>query len=176
MQNSLIKKTVDKRISSWWTFCRVFLYGGDGGPMSPTNDDHILECALLFDRTLVDGGRVALLTRDTALKIKAMAEVRIFFYLLGLLPPPQAPSFTLTTACHFYHRVLHTKGVVVHIFFCWIELWFFCFLLAPIAGSNCGQRNRVLWELAESILWPFPMGWKHSPWPKCCYKPLWKTQ
>ncbi|CAM6012316.1 unnamed protein product [Sphagnum balticum] len=53
---------------------RVFLYGGDGGPMSPTNDDHILECALLFDRTLVDGGRVALLTRDTALKIKAMAE------------------------------------------------------------------------------------------------------
>lgn len=42
--------------------------------MSPTNDDHILECTLLFDRTVPDG-RVALLTRDTALKIKGMAEV-----------------------------------------------------------------------------------------------------
>ncbi len=87
----------------------MFLYGGDGGPMSPTNDDHILECALLFDRTLVDGGRVALLTRDTALKIKAMAEVRTFLYLLLLLPQPQAPSFTLTTVCHLYHQVLRTK-------------------------------------------------------------------
>lgn len=45
------------------------------GFTSPTNDDQILECALLFDREVMDG-RVVLLTRDTALKIKAMAEVR----------------------------------------------------------------------------------------------------
>lgn len=46
--------------------------------MSPTNDDHILECALLFDKKIREG-KVALLTRDTALKIKAMAEVRRLF-------------------------------------------------------------------------------------------------
>lgn len=41
--------------------------------MSPTNDDHILDCALLFVCSATDG-RVVLLTKDTALKIKAMAE------------------------------------------------------------------------------------------------------
>ncbi|XP_024526568.1 FHA domain-containing protein PS1 [Selaginella moellendorffii] len=41
--------------------------------LSPTNDDHVLDCALLFERSVVDG-RVVLLTSDTALKIKAMAE------------------------------------------------------------------------------------------------------
>ncbi|OAE18582.1 hypothetical protein AXG93_1923s1380 [Marchantia polymorpha subsp. ruderalis] len=43
------------------------------GPMSPTSDDHILECAMLFDMT-THYGKVALLTRDTALRIKAMSE------------------------------------------------------------------------------------------------------
>ncbi|KAL2650610.1 hypothetical protein R1flu_018738 [Riccia fluitans] len=44
-----------------------------GDLMSPTNDDHILECAMLFDMT-THYGKVALLTRDTALRIKAMSE------------------------------------------------------------------------------------------------------
>jgi rRNA-processing protein FCF1 len=57
----------------------------DRGFMSPTNDDQILECALLFDREVMDG-RVVLLTRDTALKIKAMAEV----------------CSQLTSCCHFF--------------------------------------------------------------------------
>ncbi|KAG0617663.1 hypothetical protein M758_4G006100 [Ceratodon purpureus] len=45
----------------------------DRGFMALTNDDQILECALLFESEVMDG-RVVLLTRDTALKIKAMAE------------------------------------------------------------------------------------------------------
>ncbi|KAG6549683.1 hypothetical protein Mapa_008662 [Marchantia paleacea] len=44
-----------------------------GDLMSPTSDDHILECAMLFDMT-THYGKVALLTRDTALRIKAMSE------------------------------------------------------------------------------------------------------
>lgn len=42
--------------------------------VSPTAEDHILECALFFKRIKNDG-RLVLLTNDTALKIKAMAEV-----------------------------------------------------------------------------------------------------
>ncbi|GLJ32807.1 hypothetical protein SUGI_0660640 [Cryptomeria japonica] len=41
--------------------------------MSPTAEDHILECALLYER-LPNGGRVVLLSNDVAIKIKAMAE------------------------------------------------------------------------------------------------------
>ncbi|XXG45533.1 hypothetical protein AAC387_Pa02g0593 [Persea americana] len=41
--------------------------------VSPTAEDHILECALFFKRIKNDG-RLVLLTNDTALKIKAMAE------------------------------------------------------------------------------------------------------
>ncbi|KAL3700929.1 hypothetical protein R1sor_018951 [Riccia sorocarpa] len=44
-----------------------------GDLMSPTNDDHILECAMLFEMSM-HYGKVALLTRDTALRIKAMSE------------------------------------------------------------------------------------------------------
>ncbi|KAI5057684.1 hypothetical protein GOP47_0027699 [Adiantum capillus-veneris] len=44
-----------------------------GDLMSPTNSDHVLNCALVFSSTVFDG-QVALLTNDTALKIKAMAE------------------------------------------------------------------------------------------------------
>jgi len=116
----------------------VFLYGGDGGPMSPTNDDHILECALLFDRTLVDGGRVALLTRDTALKIKAMAEVRTFLYLLWLLPPPQAPSFTLSEWGYiFFSAELNCVSFV------------FCLLL--LQGLTVDSAT----EFCESLLSPY---------------------
>ena len=42
--------------------------------LSPTNADHVLNCAILFS-TVVSHGKVALLTNDTALRIKAMAEV-----------------------------------------------------------------------------------------------------
>eukprot|EP00249_Psilotum_nudum_P008045 c21006_g1_i2 orf=58-2034(+) len=48
-------------------------FGSIGDLMSPTNDDHVLECALLFSKTVLDG-KIALLTNHTALKIKAMAE------------------------------------------------------------------------------------------------------
>ncbi|KAI5071143.1 hypothetical protein GOP47_0013394 [Adiantum capillus-veneris] len=49
-------------------------YGGSYESMvSPTNGDHVLSCALLFNST-VFSGQVALLTNDIALKIKAMAE------------------------------------------------------------------------------------------------------
>ncbi|RWR72319.1 FHA domain-containing protein PS1 [Cinnamomum micranthum f. kanehirae] len=41
--------------------------------VSPTAEDHILECALCFKRIKNDG-QLVLLTNDTALKIKAMAE------------------------------------------------------------------------------------------------------
>ena len=40
----------------------------------PTNGDHVLNCALLFSKNVIDG-QVVLLTNDTALRIKAMAEV-----------------------------------------------------------------------------------------------------
>ncbi|KAJ7145219.1 hypothetical protein O6H91_22G010000 [Diphasiastrum complanatum] len=48
-------------------------YGSAIDLLSPTNDDHILDCALLFANSVSDG-QVVLLTKDTALKIKAMAE------------------------------------------------------------------------------------------------------
>ena len=41
---------------------------------SPTTGDHVLNCALVFS-TAIMNGQVALLTNDTALRIKAMAEV-----------------------------------------------------------------------------------------------------
>ncbi|KAL6962040.1 hypothetical protein U1Q18_036995 [Sarracenia purpurea var. burkii] len=41
--------------------------------VSPTTEDHILECALLFRRNKNDG-KLILLTNDVTLKIKAMAE------------------------------------------------------------------------------------------------------
>eukprot|EP00250_Pteridium_aquilinum_P033135 c5232_g1_i1 orf=313-2619(+) len=47
--------------------------GAFGDLMSPTSGDRVLSCALVFSTTIFDG-QVALLTNDTALKIKAMAE------------------------------------------------------------------------------------------------------
>ncbi|XP_059077677.1 uncharacterized protein LOC131032836 isoform X3 [Cryptomeria japonica] len=44
---------------------------GDG--LSHTAEDHILECALLYER-LPNGGHVVILSNDVAIKIKAMAE------------------------------------------------------------------------------------------------------
>ncbi|KAG9444001.1 hypothetical protein H6P81_015341 [Aristolochia fimbriata] len=41
--------------------------------VSPTAEDHVLECALLFKKIRTDG-QLVLLTNDTSLKIKAMAE------------------------------------------------------------------------------------------------------
>lgn len=48
-------------------------YGNFMDVLSPTAEDHILECALLFKKIAMDGN-VVLLTNDVALKIKAMAE------------------------------------------------------------------------------------------------------
>lgn len=52
--------------------------------MSPTNEDHVLECALIFAALKAHYGKVALLTRDVALQIKAMAEVMTLGILLVL--------------------------------------------------------------------------------------------
>lgn len=48
-------------------------YGNFVDVLSPTAEDHILECALRFKKLATDGN-VVLLTNDVALKIKAMAE------------------------------------------------------------------------------------------------------
>ncbi|KAL6007694.1 hypothetical protein ACLOJK_033195 [Asimina triloba] len=48
-------------------------YGSLMEIVSPTAEDHILECALLFKRIKEDG-QLVLLSNDVALKIKAMAE------------------------------------------------------------------------------------------------------
>lgn len=50
--------------------------------VSPTAEDHILECTLFF-RRIKNDGQLVLLTNDTALKIKAMAEVLLI--LLAVL-------------------------------------------------------------------------------------------
>ncbi|PIA47234.1 hypothetical protein AQUCO_01400132v1 [Aquilegia coerulea] len=42
--------------------------------VSPTAEDHILDCALLFKRNKKDHGQLVLLSDDISLKIKAMAE------------------------------------------------------------------------------------------------------
>ncbi|KAJ8478545.1 hypothetical protein OPV22_022272 [Ensete ventricosum] len=42
--------------------------------VSPTAEDHILDCALLFDKTKNDGQQFILLSNSITLKIKAMAE------------------------------------------------------------------------------------------------------
>ncbi|KAJ6821092.1 FHA domain-containing protein PS1 [Iris pallida] len=44
--------------------------------VSPTAEDHILDCALLFKR-IKDDGQLVLLSNSIALKIKGMAEVNI---------------------------------------------------------------------------------------------------
>ncbi|CAN4099899.1 unnamed protein product [Withania somnifera] len=48
-------------------------YWGPAEIVSPTAEDHILECALLFKRTNTDG-QLVLLSNDITMKIKAMAE------------------------------------------------------------------------------------------------------
>ncbi|KAF3783192.1 FHA domain-containing protein [Nymphaea thermarum] len=48
-------------------------YGSFAEIVSPTAEDHILECALLFKRLKTDG-QLILLTKEVGLKIKAMAE------------------------------------------------------------------------------------------------------
>lgn len=55
--------------------------------LSPTTEDHILECALFF-RRIKSNGQLVLLSNDVALKIKAMAEVK------ATKPPLYAP-FTM---------------------------------------------------------------------------------
>lgn len=57
---------------------------GVGDLMAPTLHDHILECAMLIHENILDGA-VALLTDDTALKIKAMAEVILLEFLKVLV-------------------------------------------------------------------------------------------
>lgn len=42
--------------------------------LSPTTEDHIIECSLLYQKTMSDG-HLVLLSDDVTLKIKAMAEV-----------------------------------------------------------------------------------------------------
>ncbi|KAM0946297.1 putative transcription factor interactor and regulator FHA-SMAD family [Dioscorea sansibarensis] len=49
------------------------VFGGLTEILSPTADDHILDCALLFKRTKTDG-HLVLLSNNTTLRIKAMAE------------------------------------------------------------------------------------------------------
>lgn len=44
--------------------------------VSPTTEDHVLECALFF-RRIRNNGQLVLLSNDVTLKIKAMAEVRL---------------------------------------------------------------------------------------------------
>jgi hypothetical protein len=62
--------------------------------MQPTVHDHVLECALFQQRTRDD--RVAVLTDDTALKIKALAEVIfIFVVLVSLLKDVLKPLYPL---------------------------------------------------------------------------------
>lgn len=56
-----------------------FCYGTTRSPfrtdiVSPTTEDHILECALLC-RKMKSDGQLVLLSDDVTLKIKAMAEV-----------------------------------------------------------------------------------------------------
>ncbi|KAL7176530.1 hypothetical protein ACSBR2_029960 [Camellia fascicularis] len=50
--------------SAWWSLLEI---------VSPTAEDHILECALL-SRRINNDGQLVLLTNDVTLKIKAMAE------------------------------------------------------------------------------------------------------
>lgn len=50
------------------------VFGGLTEILSPTAEDHILDCALLFKRIKTDG-HLVLLSNNTTLKIKAMAEV-----------------------------------------------------------------------------------------------------
>lgn len=49
-------------------------YGSFAEIVSPTVEDHILECALLFKKLKTDG-QLVLLTKEVGLRIKAMAEV-----------------------------------------------------------------------------------------------------
>ncbi|KAF5189325.1 Fha domain-containing protein ps1 [Thalictrum thalictroides] len=49
-------------------------WGSSEEIVSPTAEDHILDCALLFKRIKKDHGQLVLLSDDISLKIKAMAE------------------------------------------------------------------------------------------------------
>ena len=112
----------------------------DRGFMALTNDDQILECALLFESEVMDG-RVVLLTRDTALKIKAMAEV-----FSQLSSCNHLVNVGLSPFYRFINWVTENRGLR-H------------FLRPGHDGRWC---NRILWKLAESLLRAVPMAWQHS--------------
>ena len=48
--------------------------------LSPTPEDHILDCALHARRRAVNHGQLVVLSDDVTLKIKAMAEVLYYHY------------------------------------------------------------------------------------------------
>jgi len=73
--------------------------------MHPTLHDHVLECAL-FQQTMPDG-RVAILTDDTTLKIKALAEVMFNLHL-----PTRFYKMSGSGPCTFSHMFML---IVVHL-------------------------------------------------------------
>lgn len=61
--------------------------------MHPTLHDYVLECAL-FQQAKLDG-RVAILTDQTTLKIKALAEVIVPYYLLTSVVKDSPTAYTV---------------------------------------------------------------------------------
>ncbi|KAH7440366.1 hypothetical protein KP509_04G104000 [Ceratopteris richardii] len=104
------------------------IYGGNlENIMSPTNGDHVVNCALLFSST-VFSGQVAVLTNDIALKIKAMAEG-----LVCEAPSPFCESLLSPYSGRFLwtSSIAHGHG--------WTEKPFYlkgCSALAPTMSSG----------------------------------------
>ncbi|KAL7181800.1 hypothetical protein ACSBR1_040661 [Camellia fascicularis] len=63
-QGDTINHSKNRSLSAWWSLLEI---------VSPTAEDHILECALL-SRRINNDGQLVLLTNGSTLKIKAMEE------------------------------------------------------------------------------------------------------
>lgn len=78
--------------------------------VSPTSEDHILDCALLF-RKMKNDRCLVLLSNDVTMKIKAMAEVTIYLFLpnaFSLLLPSLALQYKHSLICLFQGLICET--------------------------------------------------------------------
>lgn len=119
------------------------IYSGNFDNMiSPTNGDHVLNCAILFNNT-VFSGQVALITNDLALKIKAMAEGLVCespsTFCESLLSPYSSRFLWATSIAHgnsWTEKPFHSKSM---------------FALAPSVQSGDQSTKEVVISTVKAM-------------------------
>lgn len=95
--------------------------------VTPTSEDHVLECALLFKK-LRGHAEVVLLSSSTTLKIKAMAEVWtsipvIKFLKLNFLKDNSTTSLVQVSDKHLFFVVIFTSLIFFFLISIGVALW-----------------------------------------------------